>query len=830
MSAFLNDLRYGVRQLKKTPGFTVVCVLTLALGIGANTAVFSVMNAVLLKSLPVADPERVVYLNTSGAPHHGSNTGDWTTSFSYPVYDTLRQQHGTLAEVIAYVPVGGGGSKVAVRFGPQPEEAEGDMVSGNFFSGLGVHLARGRGFTPQDELQHSPVAVISYNYWTQRFSRNPDVLGKTLYVKGIPLTIVGIAAEGFEGVEAGDSTDFWIPMQSRMELNAWSTPAQNGKTYLQRPNWWCLRMLGRLAPGVTKEQAIAQLQPIFQTAAYIGIGTPEAGEKRPVLSFQDAKNFPGYDENYGKPLRMLMAMVGLVLLIALSNVVMLIMARNSTRLREFSLRLALGAGRKELFRQLLTESLLLVALGGALAWLFATGATRSLAAWSRIESTLAPDRTVMLFTLCIIVSAALVFGLAPLRVALSGGLGLALKTSAATSNTDAARTRAGKIIVTLQMALCVVLLVGGGLLIRTLRNLESVPLGMRTDGLVVFGVNPQNVHSFAEGVAFYQNLTGKLRALPGVASVTIMDERIGSGWSSNNDVSKIDGKKPPNSDGENSLVRMNTVGPDFFHTLGVPVIAGRDFAESDTAASPRVVIVNELFAQRFLPNENPLGHHLSGDDPKNDAVIVGVVKNHKYRSIEEEPIPMQWSAYTQGKTVGEMHIEMRVHGDPMAILPAVRKVVQQIDPNLPIMQPMTQRAQYEQSIAQQLLFARLAGFFGLLAVVLVATGLYGTLAYQVNSRTVEIGVRMAVGAARSQVIWMVVRDSLIMTVIGVIIGIPLAMLVSKALTSALYEVKPYDTMSYALAVLGVALVAAAASLIPARRAASVDPLMALRAE
>ncbi len=830
MSTFLSDLRYGFRQLRKAPGFAVVCVLTLALGIGANTAVFSVMNAVLLKSLPVADPERVVYLNTSGAPHRGNNTGDWTTSFSYPVYDTLRQQHSALADVIAYVPVSSGGSKVAVRFGSVPEEAEGDMVSGNFFSGLGVRLARGRGFTAQDEAQHTPVAVISYNYWTQRFSRNPDVLGKTLYVKGVPLTIVGIAAEGFEGVEAGNSTDFWIPLQSRPELNAWSDPAQEGKTYLQRPNWWFLRMLGRLAPGVTKEQAIARLQPVFQRAAYIGIGNPEAGEKPPVLSFQDAKNFIGYDGDYGKPLKMLMAMVGLVLLIALSNIVMLLMARNTTRQREFSLRLALGAGRKELFRQLLTESLLLVALGGGLAWLFAAAATRSLAVWSQIEASLAPDHTVMLFTLGILLSAALVFGLAPLRVALSGGPGLVLKTSAATGSMDAGKTRTGKLIVTLQMALCLVLLVGGGLLVRTLRNLENIPLGMQTDGLIVFGVNPQNVHSFDEGVAFYQNLTTKLRVLPGVTSVAVMGERIGSGWSNNNSVSKIDGKKAPNSDGENSMVRSNTIGPDFFHTLDVPVMAGREFTDADTAAAPRAVVINELFAQRFLPNQAPLGHHLTGDDPKDSAVIVGVVKNHKYRSIEEEPIPMLWTVYTQGRSIGEMHFEMRVHGDPLAILPAVRKVVQQIDPNLPLMQPMTQRAQYEQSISRQLLFARLAGFFGLLAVILVATGLYGTLAYRVGNRTMEIGVRMAVGAKRGQVVWMVLRDSLRMTLIGIAIGVPLATMVSKELTSALYGVKPYDALSYALAVVGVAFVAVIASLIPAQKAASVDPLKALRSE
>src|ERR1700730_13474370 len=395
------------------------------------------------------------------------------------------------------------------------------MVSGNLFSGLGVKLVRGRSFTEQDETSHASIAVISYNYWTQRFSRNPDVLGRTFYVNGVPLTMVGIAAEGFEGVEAGSSTDFWIPLQGRAELNAWGNPLEDGKTYRENATWWCLRMLGRLGPGITKAQGVAQLQSTFQSAAYIGLGNPEPGEKRPVLSFQDAKSFPGYDEQYGKPLRMLMAMVGLVLLIALSNVAMLLMARNTTRQREFSLRLALGAGRRELFRQLLTESLLLVAVGGGLAWLFAAFATKALGAWAQIESSLAPDNTVLFLTLCILVLAALLFGVAPLRVALSAGPGLVLKTSQATSNADPGKTRAGKIIVALQMALCVVLLVGGGLLIRTLRNLQHISLGFPAEGLAVFGVNPQNIHSVPEGIPFYQELMSKLRVLPGVESVTI---------------------------------------------------------------------------------------------------------------------------------------------------------------------------------------------------------------------------------------------------------------------------------------------------------------------
>jgi predicted permease len=821
----LRDLRFGLRSLRQSPVFAATAVLTLGLGIGANTAVFSVMNAVLLRSLPVADPDRLVYLRTSNPPR-GTGTIDTTETFSYPVYDSLRQRARGLSVVMAYVPLSG--SKVAVRYGAQPEEAEGDMVSGTFFSGLGVTLPRGRGFSEEDETNHAPIAVISYNYWTRRFARDPDVLGKTLYVNGVAVTVVGVAAEGFEGVEGGGSTDFWIPLQSRPELNAWGNPPSDGKTYITSPTWWCLRLIGRLAPGVTREQAVAQLQPVFQRAAYVGLGSPMEGEKPPVMGLADAKSFPGSDQQYGKPLRMLMAMVGLVLLIALANVGMLLIARNAARQREFSVRQALGAGRGELLRQLLTESLILVTAGGALAWGFAEMATRLLGRWAQIESSLAPDKTVLLFTLGVLVFAGLLFGVAPLRVALAGGAELALKTSAATFNTDAGKSRMGRTVVALQMTLCVVLLVGGGLLIRTLRNLENTPLGMRVEGLVVFGVKP-NITSIPEGVAFYRDLMSKLRTLPGVESVTIMEERIGSMWSDNSDM-RVDGRLPDVANGASRTVRSNVVGPDFFSTLGVPVLSGRDFADSDTATSPHVGIINEEFARRFLPNRDPLGHTIGTDDGRYEMTIVGVVKDHKYRSIDEKPIPMAWYMYAQIPYIGAMHVEMRVNGEPLAILPSARKAVQSMDPNLPLIRPMTQRAQYDLTISQHVLFARLAGFFGFLAVILVATGLYGTVAYRVSMRTAEIGVRMAVGARREQVVWMILKDSLVLTAVGVVMGVPLAMLVGRALTSSLYGVKPFDAVSYLLAVGGVAVVALAASAVPAGRAASVDPLTALRTE
>lgn len=353
LDRLVRNLRFGFRSLRQSPGFALTAVLTIALGVGANTAVFSVMNAVLLRSLPVADPSRVVYLRPSNPPQKAGTIATQET-VSYAMYEALHQQVRAMQPVMTYVPLATG--KVAVRFGPVPEEAEGEMVSGQFFSGLGVGMAQGHGFNEQDETSHAPLAVLSYNYWTRRFERDPGVVGKTLYVNGVPMTIIGVAAKGFEGVETGVSTDFWIPLQNRPELNAYANPPDDGKLYIANPKWWCLRLIGRLAPGVSRAQALAQLQPVFQATAYTGLGNPQQGEKPPVLRLMDAKTFPGYEDSYGKPLRVLMMMVGLVLLIALSNVAMLLIARNAARQREFAVRLALGATRGILLRQLLLKA------------------------------------------------------------------------------------------------------------------------------------------------------------------------------------------------------------------------------------------------------------------------------------------------------------------------------------------------------------------------------------------------------------------------------------------------------------------------------------------
>lgn len=822
-----RDVRYGVRQLAKTPVFTIVCLLTLGLGVGANTAVFSVMHAVLMKMLPVQDASRVFYLHTTGFPDGASQTGDSNTSFSYPIYRALSERSG-LQDVMAFIPMSSTG-KAPVRVGTAPEEAAGDMVSGNYFSGLGVGTELGRSFVQKDEDDHTPVTVISDKFWATHFDRSRDAIGKTLYIKSIAFTIVGVAIKGFEGTEGKLPLDFWIPLQSRPEFNAWGSPAEDG-TYLTRQNFWCMKLMVRTALGVSREQALARAQAVFEQAAYTGVPQKHAGSETYQLSFMDGKQFDGQNDSFARALKTLMAMVCLVLLIAMSNVVMLLMARNASRQREFAVRLALGAGRKEMVRQLLTESVLLVALGGIAAWAFALGATHALGAWAQIESNLQPDRTVLWFTLSVLFVLALVFGLAPLRAAMSSGPEMVLRSSATVSQSSSQKMRAGNAVIVTQIAMCVVLLVGAALLLGTLRNLLNTPLGQKPQGLLVFGVQPQHAHSAEESIAFFVALQQRLRTIPGVESVSMAMNRPGSGWSNNNSGVLVDGHKANGIEPEQVTFRGNVVGADYFHTMGVPFVQGRDFSDGDSHTAPKTVIVNETFATKYLGTLNATGHILSDGKGTDPSLIIGVVKNHKYTSITEEAMPMLWTAYTQGGAVNQLNIEMRVHGDPLAMLPTVRKIITPIDPDMPLLEPMTQTAVFEQSISQQALFGRLAGCFGVLAVVLIATGLYGTLAYRVSRRSAEIGVRMALGAQRSQVVWMVLRGSLLLCAAGVVLGVPLAMAAGKGLESSLYGMKSLDAASYAFAIVGVALVALLASAVPASRAASVDPASALRME
>jgi predicted permease len=823
MHIMFQQLGYAVRQLYQSPWFTLTVVLTLALGIGANSAIFSVMNAVLLRGLPVPNPQELVYLHVpSGQPKGASNTGDSATSFSEPVFEDLREDHRAFADLIAFVPLSI--AKVAVRFGDTPEEAEGDMVSGNFFSGLGVSPARGRGFKVEDERSHAQMVVLSDSYWTRRFLRNPSILGQALFIKGVPFTITGIAPEGFFGVEPGQATDFWIPLQSRMELNAWGQPPEDGTLY-GTPTWWCLELIARLAPGVSSQPALAEVTPRYQRVAYAGLSTPDPKVPKVTLAFQSARGIEGLDtgSSYKTGVTVLMTLVSLVLVIACSNVAMLLVAKKSVRQREFSMRVALGASRWRIFQQLLLESILLVTMGALLGWIFALISTRALAAWSEIETGLAPDRTVLLFTLAVCAVASLVFGLAPLIPTLRVSLADSLKTAAST----AYRTRTGKwsgnVVMATQITFCFVLLVAAGLLLRTLENYQSTNLGMRTQGLLVFGITPQKTLTTSQNLQFYRSLLDRLRSLPGVESVTYAENRPGSGWSDNNSAT-IDGVAHTYSE---APLRSNDVGPDFFHAMGVPVVHGRDISDRDTEASPRVVVVNETFAKRLMPGVNPIGHQL-GDKVR--RTIVGIVQDSKYRKVDEDPIPMAYYPYTQVTGIRHLEVEVRVAGNAMSLLPSVERAVHAIDSDLPLENPMSQQAVFEHSYSQQQMFSRLSAFFGLLAALLVAIGLYGTLAYRLARRTAEIGVRMALGARPAQVLWMLVRESLYVAAAGLACGLLIALISARLMESLLFGLRPRDPITFTAAFAMVLLVSLAASFLPARQAASIAPMRALRME
>ena len=822
MRNLLQDIRYALRQLRKSPGFAAVVIITLALGIGANTALFSVMNAVLLRSLPVRNPDQLVYLTHQVMPNGVSDTGDSDLTYGINVYNHLRQDKSAFSDVIAYVPLSF--NKTVVRFGSTPEEVNADEVSGNFFSALGVAMSAGQPFATEDEAKHAQVAVISYGYWNRRFHHDTGVIGQPLYIKGVPFTIVGVAAPHFYGTESGGvSTDVWVPLQNRAELNAWGIPGNSKNTLYGAPNWWSLMLMVRLRPGVTPQQALAQANPVFVHAAYETIGKEVSrGKQKLELQATPARGLGTASSQYQDPLRVLMGMVALVLLIACVNIVMLLTARNSMREREFALRMALGAGRAQLFRQLVTESVLLVAAGALLGWYFALQATGLLAAWSGLHVSLAPDNTVLLFTLAVSAAAALLFGLAPLRVAAKAPVGLVLRSGGTQTTASRSRVLSGKVLIALQMAFCVVLLYAAGLLVRTLRNYQDVNLGMKAQNVLAFGVHPLGTLTHPEMMEFYQTLTGRLERIPGVESVTLALNRPGSGWSDNNGL-EVDGRVIPNQE-----LRSNIVGPDFFKTLGVPVLAGRDISDADTDTSQRVAVVNQTLVNRYLKGTNPIGHTLGY--LHHPYTIVGVVRDSKYAGVDEGTLPMAWYTYRQFEAAFPMDVEMRVSGNPLAVLPAARRVVRDIDPNIPLDDPQVLSAMFAQTYLMPALFARLAVFFAVLAALLVAVGLYGSLAYRVSRRTAEIGVRMALGAARRQVLWMVLRDSLWLVAVGLAVGLPLAWFGSRWMASMLYKLSPHDPLSFAVAGLAVLLVSLLAAWLPARRAASVEPMQALRME
>jgi len=746
---------------------------------------------------------------------------------SMPIFEAMRVRQEVFADVIGFAPLAF--EKVGVRIGPEPEETWGEMVSGNFFSGLQVQPIVGRVFTLKDESTHAPIAVLNYGWWKSRFAGDKDILGRTIYVKGVPFTIVGVAPPGFNGVDPVHAAmDFWIPLQERPELNAWGMPATDHTLY-GSPNWLALQMLGRLRQGIPPEQAQVQLTPAFQSAL-ANASAVDPHEQKPLLVLSGVRGVENLRDDYEHPLRFLMSMVALVLLIACANVVMLLLARNAGRLPEFCLRRALGASKRALFLQMLRESMLLVMAGAALGWLFAGAATQALAVWSGVDIMIEPDRRVLLFTAGVSAVVAIAFGLAPMWLITRLPLNLALRSTGGMAGTRKNRLWGRKLVVALQVSLCMVLLCSAGLLYRTLRNLESRDLGMRTDGLLVFGISPQsNIRTDADAVRFHTALLERMRALPGVDSATIMEVRIGSGGSDNDGV-LVDGRNPM-PDRPFAGVRENFVGSSFLHTLGILLELGREIDDSDTADSRKVAIVNQTFVDRYLPGVYPLGHHIaSSSDSKVQYTIVGVAGNSRYTDVRETERPMTYVPFTQTRGVLDMQYELHTRGDPRMLIQEAAKMVHEIDPNLPLQKPITQLAQFAETISQERLVANISVFFGGLAAFLVAIGLYGTISYGISRRTMEIGVRIALGAQRREVLRMVLLESLSVAAVGLGVGIPASLAVATTLRSMLYGLSSSDPLTILVAFAGITMVTLAAAFFPAHRAASIDPMRALRME
>ena len=650
----VNDGRFALRWMRARPLFTGIIVLTLALGVGANTAIFSLANALLLRSLPVRDAAELHYVHIlPQMPDGAGNTGSGESSFSYATYRTLREQRSAFTNVVAYVPLGF--NKIPIRVGSVAEEAAVQMVSGDFFSALGVRLTCGTGFRAADEDTGASLAVIGHGLWNRNFGGSCSALGKTIFIKGLPFTLVGVAPEAFRGVDTGAASDVWIPLQKRPELNAWGVTVGSNNltagsnTYRVDVRWWCLRLLARVPTHLDPSQAARNALPGFLRTAYEPLGgKPHPGEQPRLLKLIPARGLGNPDLE--KPLFTLMGMVALVLVIACTNIAMLLVARNASRRRELGIRLALGGGQGRLFRQLLVESLLLVFGGASVGFLLAWRATGLLAKWAELDASLAPDWTVLLFTLGISVLISVLFGLIPF---LSTGRAtlttLLSQGSQATAFSGRSRGRLRQLVLVCQVALGFALIAGAGLLTRSLRMLEDRNLGFAAEKLLVFGLNaPANASVGKKNALFFNSIVDRLKQLPGVIEATYVENRPGSTWSDNTSV-WVDGRTDhKGAQNGSNMMRFNGVGPDYFRTAGIPVRQGRDISRADSHNAAKVAVVNESFAKEFFPGRSALGHHVSFTGQA-AFTVVGVVADNVYADLHEQAQPMAWcSAGTDG--------------------------------------------------------------------------------------------------------------------------------------------------------------------------------------
>ena len=853
----IQDIRFGLRMLRKNPSFTAVAILTLALGIGANSAIFSVLDAVMLQTLPVRDPQQLLLLNwtAKGWPAivedlEGSNRkdpkgGGWISeSVPYPVYESIRTRNTTLSEVFAF---SANVNAFNVQLDGKPHSAATESVSGNYFNGLGVQAVLGRPILPSDDLPTAPpVAVLSYKFWKTQLGASESIVGKPIVINNLPLTIVGVAPPEFFGTQPGENNDVWttLKMFPRLvrALSFGGPPSAGGDAdaaaaaYWEQPGTWWLVVMARLKPGVTETQVRAELDPIFNQSVDAMITSEAQQENRPALKLVPGnKGLDQLRRRFSEPLFVLMGAVGLVLLISCANVAGLLLARATARQKELAVRLSLGARRVRLIQQLLTESLLLAAIGGTLGLLLSrwmSGLLVALVGSGRqtIELPVAVNTRVLLFTASLAVLTGVLFGLAPAFSATRMSLTAALKEGGAGSQMGARRSRLARALVSAQVALSLVLLVAAGLFLRTLQKLESVPLGFEREQLLMFSVAPGlNGYKGPALAEYYRQVQDRITAIPGVSIVSFSAHGpVGDGSSS----SSI--KIPGVTTGKELFdLHRHLVGPGYFDTLGIPTLTGRVLDERDNDSAPKVAVVNQTLARSAFGDENSLGKILRfGSDSKpRDFQIVGVVGDAKYNDLRGAAPPTAYFSHLQALDVASfMTFQVRTKSDPGSLVTAMRAEVSAVDSNIPITRLDTLAQRIDKALLFERMFSRLTGSFGLLALVLVCVGLYGTMSYFVACRTNEIGIRMALGAKPAGVFRMVLGEGLALTLAGVVIGLAGAALGTRLISEALYDVPAIDLLTFtcvALLLIGVGLLAC---YVPARRAMKVDPMVALRYE
>ncbi len=849
-----QDLRYARRSMFHNKAFTALAVLSLALGIGANTAIYSFTESILLRSLPVPEPESLVVMKwrsqkyTSAASqgmsfstegtHREPSEGTIGTQFPYPALELFQRNTDVLSNAFCYFV----SDRLTLTLDGESEVVKGQYVSGDYFRGMGVQASAGRLVIPSDDaVGASAVAVLSHGFSQRRFGDARLAVGRTIRISDKPVSIVGVAPPAFFGAEPGYVPDLYMPMRAEMVVESAS-----GTKYLNSNYYW-IEIMGRLKPGVDLVQAQAVLGPQFRRFAEESATTERTRMDLPDLRIvKGAAGLDSLSRRYAKPLYVLMAMVGLILLIACANVANLLLARATARRREIAVRLSIGASRMRVIRQLLTESVVLSSLGGLLGLAFAGWGIRVLTlllANGRENFTLHAELNwnVLAATLVLSVLTGLVFGLAPAIQATRVDLMPALKENrpaalGGTAGRSWSRVGSSQILVVAQMAFALVLVVAAGLFGGTLSNLHSIELGFNRDNVLLFTIMPEAAGY--DGPArrrLYRDLREKLGQVPGVRSVSLSGRPLPAGGGTMAPVTAIGvpppvaaaGQRPPN------IAGLFMVGPAFFNTMQIPVTSGREFDERDDSGTALVAVINQRLA-RVLGLTSPVGTRIAlGGDKTYE--VVGVVGDALYLELKDVVRPMVYFPYLQDPYLrsgapGHMIYEVRAAGNPLGIATAVRQIVRQLDPRIAVSNLKTQAAHIDEAISQEIALARLCTVFALLALVIACVGLYGTVAYNVTRRTGEIGIRMALGAQRAGIIWLVLRSVLTLEVIGLAIGIPIVLAGSRYVESLLFGIKPNDPIALTAGVAVLFTAGLVASYVPARRASTIDPMVAVRHE